>query len=386
MLATMHNNKEIPIMRGRIVVWMAVFLALVAGVTALLYPALKDAFLANPVFNGTIIGVLLIGIAVNFRQVIALNPELAWLANRRRGAAGDKPVKLLMLAPLTRMFADREGAPRLSAMAARSVLDGLRMRLDEHRDVSRYLVGLLIFLGLLGTFWGLLDTVSSAGEVIAGLQVGGAELGEVFERLKQNLQGPLAGMGTAFSSSLFGLGGALVLGFFDLQAGHAENRFFKEVEDWLAELTHLSSPAFADGETSAPAYIEALLEKTADSLEALERVISRSEEDRYGMREQLLQLTTRLSEVSDQIRAEQQLTKGLARQHQDLQPLIGRLAESIERGADSQDGLHEHLRKQETVLRGVMQASATAQRELLDELRQELRLMTRALSGRSDNG
>lgn len=371
-------------MRGRIVIWMAVFLALVAGVSALLYPALKDAFMANPVFNGMIIGVLVIGIAVNFRQVIALNPELAWLITRRRGESGDKSIKLQLLAPLTRMVADRDGALRLSAMASRSVLDGLRMRLDEHRDISRYLVGLLIFLGLLGTFWGLLDTVSSAGAVIAGLQVGGADVGEVFERLKENLQGPLAGMGTAFSSSLFGLGGALVLGFFDLQAGHAENRFFKEVEDWLAELTHLTSPAFADGEASAPAYIEALLEKTADSLEALERVMSRSEDERSGMREQLLQLTARLAEVSDQIRAEQQLAKGMARQQQDLQPLIARLGESIERGADSQDGLHEHLRKQESVLRGVMQASASAQRELLDDLRQELRLMTRALSGRGD--
>jgi hypothetical protein len=281
------------------------------------------------------------------------------------------------------MLADREGTLRISAMASRSVLDGLRMRLDEHRDVSRYLVGLLIFLGLLGTFWGLLDTVSSAGKVIAGLQVGGADVGEVFERLKQNLQGPLAGMGTAFSSSLFGLGGALVLGFFDLQAGHAENRFFKEVEDWLAEATHLASPAFVEGEASGPAYIEALLEKSADSLEALERLISRSEEERSGMREQLLVLTTRLAEVSDQIRAEQQLTKGLARQHQELQPLIARLTESIERGADSQEGLHEHLRSQEAALRGIAQGGSAAQRELLDELRQELRLMTRALSGRS---
>lgn len=371
-------------MRGRIVVWMALFLVLVVAVAALLYPALKGAFLANPLFNGMIIGVLAIGILVNFRQVAALAPELAWLGQRRSGETGDRSIKLQLLAPLTRMLADREGTLRISAMASRSVLDGLRMRLDEHRDVSRYLVGLLIFLGLLGTFWGLLGTVSSASKVISGLQVGGADIAEVFEHLKQNLQGPLAGMGTAFSSSLFGLGGALVLGFFDLQAGHAENRFFKEIEDWLAEVTHLASPAFADGETTGPAYIEALLEKTADSLEALERLVNRGEEERSSVREQLLQLTTRLAEVSDQIRAEQQLTKGLARQHQELQPLIARLTEAIERGADGQEALHEHLRRQESVLREVAQAGATGQRELLDELRQELRLMTRALSGRNE--
>jgi len=149
-----------------------------------------------------------------------------------------------------------------------------------------------------------LDTVSSAGEVFAGLQVGGAEVGEVFEWLKENLKGPLAGMGTAFSSSLFGLGGALILGFFDLQAGHAENRFFKELEDWLAELTQLHSGVGTEGEPSVPAYIEALLEKTADTLDGLERIMSRGEDDRNMMREQMLQLTTRLTELTDQISAE----------------------------------------------------------------------------------
>lgn len=373
-------------MRGRIVIWMALFLGVVALVSALLYPALKEAFAANPIFNGMIIGVLLIGIVVNFQQVISLQPESRWIAQRRNKGASDSPAQPQLLAPLARMLAEREGRLRLSAMATRSVLDGLRMRLDEHRDISRYLIGLLIFLGLLGTFWGLLDTVSSAGQVIAGLQVGGADVGEVFERLKENLQGPLAGMGTAFSSSLFGLGGALVLGFFDLQAGHAENRFFKELEDWLSELTHLHSGVIGtEGDGSVPAYIEALLEKTADSLDSLERIMARGEDDKGRMREQLLQLTTRLTELTDQISAEQLIIKNLARQQHDLHPLMGRLAEAIESNVANEEALRGYLRTQEASLQRVMQASATAQRELLDELRQELRLMTRTLGSRGSD-
>lgn len=370
-------------MRGRIVIWMALFLGVVVIVSALLYPALKEAFLANPIFNGMIIGVLLVGIAINFQQVVALQPESRWIAQRRKLGVPDKLIQPQLLAPLAKMLAEREGKLRLSAVATRSVLDGLRMRLDEHRDVSRYLIGLLIFLGLLGTFWGLLDTVSSAGEVIAGLQVGGADVGEVFERLKQNLQGPLGGMGTAFSSSLFGLGGALVLGFFDLQAGHAENRFFKEVEDWLSELTQLHSGLIGtEGEGTVPAYIEALLEKTADTLDGLERIMSRGEDDRSMMREQLLQLTTRLTELTDQINAEQLIIKNVARQQHDLQPLMNRLAEAIESNVANEEALRNYLRTQEASLQRVMQASAAAQRELLDELRQELRLMTRTLGSR----
>lgn len=365
-------------MRGKIVVWMGLVLGVVLLVSALLYPALKSAFMANPVFNGTIIGVLLVGIAVNFRQVVALNPELAWLGARRTGVKGQ--AKPQLLAPLARMLADREGRLRISAMTTRSVLDGLRMRLDEHRDISRYLVGLLIFLGLLGTFWGLLDTVSSAGGVIAGLEVGGADVGQVFERLKQNLQGPLAGMGTAFSSSLFGLGGALVLGFFDLQAGHAENRFFKAVEDWLSELTQLASGPLADADTTAPAYTEALLEKTADTLEGLERILSRSEEERAQMREQLLHLTSRLAELSDQIRADQLLTRNLARQHHELQPLMGQLADVADRGAASQELLREQLGNLDATLQRLVADASTGQRQMVEMLQQELRLMTRTLA------
>ncbi len=372
-------------MKSKVIYWMSLFLGLVVLVTAFLFPALKEAFQANPVFNGMIIGVMIVGIAITFRQVFALGPELAWLEERRNPLEPDFRKEPKLLAPLDRMLTERGGRLRISAMAARSMLDGVRMRLDEHRDISRYLIGLLIFLGLLGTFWGLLDTISSVGKVIAGLDMGGDDLNKAFLRLKENLQGPLAGMGTAFSSSLFGLGGSLILGFFDLQAGHAENRFFKELEDWLADMTHISSGPLSDGEAPIPAYIEGLLEKTADSLEKLERILSRSEEERTGMREQHLQLTRHLVDLGDLVRTEQQQNKMQARQQQDLQPLFSRLADAIEIETSGKESMRDQLHDLNTTLLKITETASTSQRELVQELRQELRLLTRTLAGRERN-
>jgi hypothetical protein len=373
-------------MKSRTVAWMLVFLFAVFVVVVLLFAPLRAAFLANPLFNGMIIGVLAVGIGVVFQQVLSLQHERLWLTGRQAGIAAFDGREPRMLAPLARMLATREGTPRLSAMVMRSLLDGIRLRLDQNRDISRYLVGLLIFLGLLGTFWGLLDTVIAASKVIASLQVTGGDVGEVFGRLRDDLQGPLAGMGTAFSSSLFGLAGALVLGFLDLQAGHAENRFFKELEDWLAELTHLPSGLLSEGEATIPAYVEALLDKTADSLEGLERILSRGEEDRTMMREQLLQLTARLADMTDQVRGEQQLIKGLARQHQDLQPIISRLAAAAETGLGMDDTLRAHFRNMDLNLQRLAEEGGAERRQLAEDIRNELRLMTRTIAGRSGGG
>lgn len=374
-------------MKNRTVVWMLVFLFAVVVVVAVLFVPLRAAFLANPLFNGMIIGVLAVGIGIVFQQVLSLQNEHVWLDGRQEGAPAFGSDEPRMLAPLARMLSAREGTPRLSATVMRSLLDGIRLRLDQNRDISRYLVGLLIFLGLLGTFWGLLDTVVAVSKVIASLQVAGGDVGETFGRLRDDLQGPLAGMGTAFSSSLFGLAGALVLGFLDLQAGHAENRFFKELEDWLAELTHLPSSALlAEGERTIPAYVEALLEKTADSLEGLERILSRGEEDRTMMREQLLQLTARLADLTDQIRGEQQLIKGLARQHQDLQPIISRLAAAAETGWGMDDAVRAHFRNMDLNLRRLAEEGAAERRQQAEDLRNELRLLTRTIAGRSGGG
>jgi hypothetical protein len=373
-------------MRNRTILWMIGFLVLVVIVAAALFRALSAAFMANPIFNGMIVGVLLVGIGIAFFQVLSMQRESEWVDARREGLRPHGAEEPRMLAPLARILAGRQGAPRISAVAMRSLLDGVRLRLDQNRDIARYLVGLLIFLGLLGTFWGLLDTVVAVGKVIAGLKVAGANVGDAFARLRDDLQAPLAGMGTAFSSSLFGLAGALVLGFLDLQVGHADNRFFKSLEDWLAELTHLPSAIVTEGEAPIPAYVEALLEKTADSLEGLGRVMTRGEEERSQMRADLLQLTQRLADLTDQMHAEQQLVRGLVRQQQDLHPVIGRLAAAAEGAAATDAALRDQIKSLETTMKRVMEGGIAERRQFAEDLRDELRLMTRTLAGRGGGG
>jgi hypothetical protein len=213
---------------------MLVFLVLAALLVFILYRQILVAFFANPGLNLVIIGVLAVGIILAFRQVVRLFPEVAWVNGFRLADPGlvvDRSPKLL--APMAAILGDRAGRLGISPQTMRGIMDSIATRLDEARDMSRYLTGLLIFLGLLGTFWGLIDTVSSVGEVIKGLKVGG-DAGAMFDALKEGLAAPLGGMGISFSSSLFGLAGSLVLGFLDLQTSQAQNHFYTELEDWLA--------------------------------------------------------------------------------------------------------------------------------------------------------
>ncbi len=214
---------------------MLVFLVLCALLVVVLYKQIIIAFFANPGLNALIGAVLLIGIILSFRQVIRLYPEVAWVNNFRiadPGLAVDRHPTLL--APMAAILGgERSGRMTISQQTMRHLLDSIATRLDEARDISRYMTGLLVFLGLLGTFWGLIETVGSVGKVIEGLKVGG-DAGSLFDTLKEGLAAPLSGMGISFSSSLFGLAGSLILGFLDLQSSQAQNRFYTDLEDWLA--------------------------------------------------------------------------------------------------------------------------------------------------------
>ena len=213
---------------------MLVFVILVGLVAFVLHKQIEVAFMSNPGLNALIIGVEAIGILLSVRQVLRLYPEIAWVNNFRLadpGLAVDRaPV---LLAPMAAILGSRVGRMAMSAQLMRGILDSIATRLDEARDISRYMTGLLVFLGLLGTFWGLIETVGSVGGIINGLKVGG-DADTVFDALKQGLAAPLGGMGISFSSSLFGLAGSLVLGFLDLQTSQAQNRFYTNLEDWLA--------------------------------------------------------------------------------------------------------------------------------------------------------
>jgi hypothetical protein len=214
---------------------MLVFLVLCALVMVVLYKQIIVAFFANPGLNALIGAVLLIGVILSFRQVIRLYPEVAWVNNFRIADPGLAVARHpTLLAPMAAILGgERTGRMSITQQTMRHLLDSIATRLDEARDISRYMTGLLVFLGLLGTFWGLIETVGSVGKVIEGLKVGG-DAGSLFDALKEGLAAPLGGMGISFSSSLFGLAGSLILGFLDLQSSQAQNRFYTDLEDWLA--------------------------------------------------------------------------------------------------------------------------------------------------------
>ena len=214
---------------------MLVFLILCGLIAFVLQHQILNAFMANPWLNGLIVGVLLIGIILAFARVIRLFPEVSWVNSfRRSDPALVTAREPKLLAPMAAILgSERADRFAISAQTMRAFLDSLANRLDEARDISRYLTGLLVFLGLLGTFWGLIETVGSVGSIINGLKVGG-DADTVFDALKEGLAAPLGGMGISFSSSLFGLAGSLILGFLELQTNQAQNRFYTNLEDWLA--------------------------------------------------------------------------------------------------------------------------------------------------------
>jgi hypothetical protein len=245
---------------------MVVFTLIVAVIAAVLFPHIKDAFMANPGLNGLIIAALLFGTLYAYRMVVRLVPEVNWLNGFRLGQ-GSTEAPPTLLSPLATMLSDASGRTVLSPQTMRSLLDSLASRLDEGRDLLRYLVALLIFLGLLGTFWGLLQTVSSVGDAIKGLDVSSAQSANVFEELKTGLQKPLQGMGLSFSSSLFGLASSLILGFLDLKAAQAQNRFYHNLEDWLSTITDVQ--AGEGNGTMMPAFLRIDLQNLQKSIDRL---------------------------------------------------------------------------------------------------------------------
>lgn len=366
----------------RYLVRMLLFLVVVAVVSAVLVVPLSDAFMANAWLNGMIVGVLVFGILYNFRQVMLLSPEVKWIESFRRAQAPlSQPPAPKLLAPMATMLGERKDRLSLSALAMRSLLDGISSRLDESRDLSRYIIGLLIFLGLLGTFWGLLQTIASISDVIGGLSVARGDTAAVFDDLKRGLQAPLDGMGTAFSSSLFGLAGSLILGFLDLQAGQAQNRFYTELEDWLSSLTRLSSGALpGDGDQAVPAYVQALLEQTAESLENLQRTLARGAEQRIATDNRLMTIGENLGTLTDHMRTEQVLMKTLADSQIELRPILAKLAESTASGGGMDEATRTHIRNLDVYVVRLLEEIAAGRDEIIQQLRSEIKLLARTIA------
>ena len=304
---------------------MLVFLVLCGLVGVVLYKQIVTAFFANPGLNALIGAVLLIGVILAFRQVIRLYPEVAWVNNFRIADPGlaieRRPT---LLAPMAAILGgERTGRMSITQQTMRHLLDSIATRLDEARDISRYMTGLLVFLGLLGTFWGLIETVGSVGKVIDGLKVGG-DAGALFDTLKEGLAAPLGGMGISFSSSLFGLAGSLILGFLDLQSSQAQNRFYTDLEDWLATTVR----GISGDETGA----------SGDMQGAIDRLRTTLEEGSGGGRNTTAAMA-KLAEASQglvaHMRTEQQMIRewadGQGEQNREIKRLLERLARQPEK-------------------------------------------------------
>jgi hypothetical protein len=303
---------------------MLVFLVLCALILVVLYKQIVVAFFANPGLNALIGAVLLIGIALSFRQVIRLYPEVAWVNNFRIADPGlaieRRPT---LLAPMAAILGgERSGRMTISQQTMRHLLDSIATRLDEARDISRYMTGLLVFLGLLGTFWGLIETVGSVGKVIEGLKVGG-DAGSLFDTLKEGLAAPLGGMGISFSSSLFGLAGSLILGFLDLQSSQAQNRFYTDLEDWLASTVK----GYAGEGSGAGGELQSAIDKLRASLE--------EGGGNRGATAAMATLAEAIQGLVAHMRTEQQMIRewadGQGEQNREIKKLLERLARQPEK-------------------------------------------------------
>ena len=365
---------------------MFVFVIAITGLCGFLFLPLHGAFMANAPLNGLIVGVLVIGVIYNFRQVLMLYPEVAWIEGfQQNGTPLSEPQPPKLLAPMATMVGDHKDRLSLSTLAMRSLLDGIVSRLDESRDISRYTVGLLIFLGLLGTFWGLLETVASISNVIGGLNVESGDSIAVFDDLKKGLKAPMAGMGTAFSTSLFGLGGSLVLGFLDLQANQAQNRFYNELEEWLSTVTRLAtSSLLGESDQPIPAYVQALLEQTAESLENLQQTITRGEESRISVNSNIIALGNKLETLTDHMRTEQTLMKSLTETQMEMKPILAKIAEgSTAAGMD--ESTRSHIRNLDVYLTRLTEELSSGRKELVQQLRSEIKLLARTIAASGDD-
>ncbi len=369
---------------SRFIQRMIVFIILNLVLGFFLISSLVGAFLTNPIINGLIFSVLAFGIIIIFRQVYTLLPEIEWIEgykrNKSTGLTGNvKTKKLILLAPMAGMLVEHKGRFTISSLAMRSLLDSLNLRLDETREISRYLIGLLVFLGLLGTFWGLLSTIESVGTVINSLGVAGEDSTSMFLKLKEGLKQPLNGMGTAFSSSLFGLSGSLILGFLDIQASQAQNQFYNDVEEWLSSMSLISVNPSSNKdskkihEEGVPVYVQALLEQTAESIDSLQRTLGRGEDERKHLADNFANLAEKMSAVADQIKTNQ---KNIGNSI-DIKPIVDLMKDNLN-GFD--EPTKEHIRSMDISIKRLVEENNQANKQLVSELRSEIKLLAKTIS------
>ena len=387
-------------MPQRYLIRMLVFIVLVLVMAIFLKHQLATAFMANIFLNGSIVAMLVAGVFYALRRVVDLTPEIEWIKNFKENDSDITSANLgaqaprLMAAAAPMLMGQGGERMRLSALSTRSVLDGIASRLEESREISRYFTGLLIFLGLLGTFWGLLGTIGAIGQTINSLTVDGSDIALMFDELKKGLQAPLSGMGTAFSSSLFGLAGSLVLGFMDLQASQAQTRFYNDVEDWLSSVTNLSRGEDVGGGggaamASPSAYTTALMEQTADGIERLSRTLKRSDEDSRSLNDAMQGVAEAISSLSDKMASQDNAGHQAGHQVDEsskaIVAAIEKLAVQDKVPAPAiDDASRKHLSNIDVGLKRLIEEQSRSSDAMVEELRSELKLISRTIAAGMD--
>lgn len=363
---------------SRSLIKMLVFLGILITFTAFLSQQLISAFSHNPLLNTIIFTILAVGIAVNFFNLMRIKREQNWLESYDRGHAqfpGTPQPEILT--PVALIFNESRNQ-YLSPVLVRSLLASVEDRLYSSRDVSRYIIGLLIFMGLLGTFWGLSQTIGAITGVISGIDLSAGDVKEAFTNLKQGLQSPLSGMGTAFSCSMFGLAGSLIVGFLDLQISKLCTDFYHSLEERLTLLTKVTTADATDALASGPAYLQGLLEQTAENMNQLQSLLRKGEENRTSVVKSIQSVGEKLATMTEQMLTHQQLLKRIAENQIELQQALQSFNQNPQKGSD--ETLKLHLRSIDATLSKMLEESIEGRSRSTQDLRNEIRLVARTIS------
>jgi len=369
----------------RQILLMLIVLGLTAALVVLAYPSVAPVFLANPWLNGVIIGVFFIGVLACFFQVAQMVSSVRWIEGFAAETPGHELTKApRLLAPLAALLRTRGKQAQISSSSSRSILDSVASRIEEVRDITRYIVNTLIFLGLLGTFYGLATTVPALVDTIRNLVPQEGEAGvAVFTRLMSGLESQLGGMGIAFASSLLGLAGSLVVGLLELFAGHGQNRFYRELEEWLSSITRLGF-AGSDGETSPEqGAMVVMADHLSQQMEMLHSMIARSDENRNAADARLEQLMASMDRMTDRMRADDSETL-LAQVVEGQTRLISAL-EKGSVGGDMDAESRLRLRSMDQQLLRILEELSAGRQDAMAELHNDISALNRSLQQLAPN-
>jgi len=359
----------------RQIISMLIVLGLVSAGAVFAYPRVSGVFLANPYLNGFIALVFVIGVLSCFGQVYQLIGSVRWIEGFALSRPGHEVIRApQLLAPLATLLRSRGARMQLSSSSSRSILESVAQRIDEDREITRYIVNTLIFLGLLGTFYGLATTVPGLVETIRSLNPEEGESGvDIFTRLQRGLEAQLGGMGVAFASSLLGLAGSLVVGLLELFAGHGQNRFYRELEEWLSSITRVG---MADDDGSETSALASIVDQMSDQMETLQRMLIQTDDGRARVDDRLQVLTGTVERLAHRLEQDDTASQ-LARIAESQEAMVQAMKESGMEGIDAESRMR--LRSIDVGLMRILEEMSAGRQEVVQDLRTEVAALSRSL-------